>query len=156
MHTRVLGLGNTILRDDGVGVVVAREVAAWLAQRKRPRSVEVVEAEMAGFALLELLAGCERVIIVDAVDLPGVAAGELIEIDPEGLRTSPRLRSVHEMDLPTALALGRQLGHPMPSDVQVLGIQAADMRTFGEELTPAVAAAVPAAVAAVIARLADL
>jgi hydrogenase maturation protease len=153
MGTRVLGLGNTILRDDGVGVVVAREVAGWLSQREPASPVEVVEAETAGFALLELLSGCERAIIVDAVDLPGVTPGELVELELDG-PCSPRLRSVHELDLPTALALGRKLGHPMPSDVQVLGIQVEDMRTFGEELTPPVAAAVPAAVAEVIARLA--
>jgi hydrogenase maturation protease len=146
MRTRLIGLGNTILTDDGVGIYVARAVRQRLSERPDAPEVDVVEAETAGFALLELLQGWERVIVVDALQLDGLQPGEIVRIDPGDLRTSLRLRSIHEIDLPTALALGRELGHPMPDEVLIVAVQAADLRTFGEELTAPVAAALPLAV----------
>jgi len=150
VKVRVVGLGNTILRDDGVGIHVARSVAACLARAAPGIEVDVVEAETAGFALLELLEGWDRVVVVDAVTLDGLAPGEVVRMDLGSFRPSLRLSSVHEIDLPTALALGERLGRRMPSDVRVVGIQAGDLSTFGEDLTPAVAAAVPRAVEAVL------
>ena len=144
MKTRVIGLGNTILTDDGAGVHVAREVARRLAGTAS--DVNVVETEVAGLALLELMVGWDRVILVDAVQFEGVDPGTVVRIDPSDLRTSLRLRSVHDVDLPTVLELGRQLGLTSPREVIVLGIEAADARTFGERLTPPVQAGVARAV----------
>lgn len=148
MRTRVLGLGNTILRDDGVGIHVARAVAARLDGTAA--GVDVVEAETAGFALLELLENTDRAVVVDAVSLDGLAPGQIVRMDLARLRPSLRLSSVHEIDLPTAIALGTRLGRRMPSDVTIVGIQADDLYTLGENLTPAVAAAVPRAVETVL------
>jgi hydrogenase maturation protease len=100
MKTRILGMGNTILTDDGVGIYVVREVAAKLAEMGRT-DIDVAEAEMAGFALLELLSGWDRVIIVDAVQFSELQPGEIVSIETADLHTSLRLRSIHEMDLPT-------------------------------------------------------
>ncbi len=156
MRARVLGLGNTILSDDGVGIVVARRVAERLRELGAEGQVEVREAESAGFELCELLEGCERAVVVDAVELRELAPGELCELElADAARGSLRLSGVHDLDLATALALGERLGRAMPREVRVLGIQAAETRVFSEALTPAVAAAVPAAVEAVLALLAD-
>jgi len=153
MRTCVLGLGNGILRDDGAGLAVVAALEQALAGGRPDPGIDVVTSATAGFTLLDLLAGYERAVIVDAVDLPGLAPGQLVELDPAGAPASTRLRAVHEVDLATALALGRELGMAMPAEVLVFGIQGVDLRTFGEELTPAVAAAVPAAVTTILARL---
>lgn len=131
MKTRVIGLGNPILRDDGVGIYVAREVA-----RKAPW-VDVIESETAGFGLMEQMVGWERVILVDAIQFEKLPAGKVLKLDPMALKTSVRLRSVHEIDLPTVLKLGQMLGLEMPREVIVLGIQVEDTRTFGEGLSDA-------------------
>lgn len=131
MKTRVIGLGNPILRDDGVGIYVAREVA-----RKAPW-VDVIESETAGFGLMEQMVGWERVILVDAIQFEKLPAGKVLKLDPMALKTSVRLRSVHEIDLPTVLKLGQMLGLEMPREVIVLGIQVEDTRTFGEGLSKA-------------------
>ena len=71
------------------------------------------------------------------------------------LRTSLRLRSVHEIDLPTVLALGRHLGLPMPEEVVIFGIQAEDACTFGESLTASVTSGMQKAVDLILAEVAD-
>lgn len=153
MNTRIIGLGNTILSDDGVGIYAARElrkrlVAAGLADR-----VDVVETETAGFGLMELLTGWKRVILIDSIQFDDLDPGTVVRIDPQDLRTSLRLRSVHEIDLPTVLALGRKLNLPMPDQVEIVAIQAQDALTVGESLTPAVERGMNEAVSAVLTDL---
>lgn len=143
MILRVVGLGNPILRDDGVGLQVAQRVAARL-DGVRP-GVEVVESEVGGFALLELLAGCDAAVLIDAIQREGLRPGEVLRLQPDQIQASARLISVHEIDLPSVLELGRELGVALPEQVVIVAIQAQDLRTFGESLTPAVAAAVPRA-----------
>ncbi len=149
-RARVIGLGNTILSDDGVGVYAARELALRLADDP---DVDVVESEVAGFALLELMAGFERIILIDAISFDGVEPGTVVRVDPADLRTSLRIRSVHEIDLPTALALGRELGLDMPGEVVIFAIQAKDCWTLGERMCDAVKDGMDRAVAQVLATL---
>lgn len=137
----VLGIGNTLLSDDGVGVYAARAAAALL----RDTDVEVREAELGGFALLDLLEGFDRAVVVDAVAFEQCRPGEVMIIREESLPPSLHLTAGHQVDLPTVLELGRRLGRPMPETVTVVGVQAADITTFGERCTPAVEAAIPVA-----------
>jgi hydrogenase maturation protease len=137
MDTRIIGLGNSILTDDGVGIYAAREVERRLATAGFAAGVDVVETEVAGFALMELMNGWKRVILLDSIQFEGVKPGTVIRIDPADLHTSLRLRSVHDIDLPTALELGRRLGLKMPQELTVYGIQAEDLLTFGESITSA-------------------
>ena len=142
MKTRVIGLGNSILTDDGVGMAVVTE----LQKLPTGEGPDAVRSQAAGLELLELMSGWDRVILVDAIKFDDLEPGTIVRIDPADLRTSLRLRSVHEIDLPTALAFGRTLNIPMPGEVMVVGIQADDTLTFGETLTPALAEAVAPAV----------
>jgi hydrogenase maturation protease len=146
MKTRIIGLGNTILSDDGVGIYTVREVARRLAETGNGAGPDIVESEVAGFALMELMAGWDRVILVDCIQFDHVQAGTVLPIDPDDLRTSLKLRSVHEIDLPTALKLGDRLGLEMPHEVKIFGIQAQDAWTLGESLSPAVAVGMQTAV----------
>lgn len=155
MKTRIIGLGNTILSDDGVGIYTVREVARRLAGAGKGAGPDIVESEVAGFALMELMAGWERVILVDSIQFDDLKAGTVLRIDSNDLRTSLRLRSIHEIDLPTALKLGHRLGLAMPQEVTVFGIQAEDARTFGDSLSPAVALGMRKAVALILRELSD-
>jgi hydrogenase maturation protease len=137
MSTRIIGLGNSILTDDGAGIYAAREVGRRLAEAGRPAGVDILEAEVAGFALMEMMAGWERVILIDSIQFDGLKPGTVIRIEPEDLHTSLRIRSVHDIDLPTVLELGRRLGLDMPANLTIFGIQVEDPFTFGELLTEA-------------------
>jgi hydrogenase maturation protease len=135
MNTRIIGLGNSILTDDGVGIYAAREVGRRLADRAA--NIDVVESEVGGFALMELMTGWRHVILLDSIQFEGLEPGTVVRIDPEDLHTSLRIRSIHDVDLPTALELGRRLGLDMPTRLTIFGIQAQDACTFGESLTEA-------------------
>jgi len=152
-RTRVIGLGNTILSDDGVGVYAAREVRRRLAEMGRAETADVVETEVGGFALMELMTDWDRVILVDAIQFDNVSPGTLVQIDPQDLRTSLRIRSVHDVDLPTVLSLGRCLGLKMPEEILVYGIQAQDARTLGENLISPVRQGMRSAVDLMLDRL---
>ncbi len=154
-HTLVLGLGNPVLGDDGVGWHVAQEFQAQHAQQSPP-GIEVDCFSLGGLSLMERLAGYDRVILIDAVHtgtrpLGSVTCCELAELgDPGHLHLS----SPHDTTLPTALRVGRSLGAHLPEKVIVVGIHVQVADEFSEELTPAVRAAVPGAVRAVESQLA--
>jgi hydrogenase maturation protease len=137
MSTRIIGLGNSILTDDGAGIYAAREVARRLADAGLHTGIDILESEVAGFDLMEMMAGWEQIILIDSIQFDGLKPGTVIRIEPEDLRTSLRIRSVHQIDLPTVLELGRRMGLEMPANLTIFGIQVEDPFTFGETLTDA-------------------
>jgi hydrogenase maturation protease len=149
MRSLVLGLGNPLLGDDAVGLKVAALVRERLDGRP---GVDVGEEEAGGLRLMERMTGYDRAVLVDAA-VTGGTPGEIRRLSPEDLPTQ-RTAAAHGIDLPRALALGRQLGYPMPADVRVVAIEAASVLEFREDMTPAVAAAVEPAVEAVLEELA--
>lgn len=139
MKTLVLGLGNTILRDDGAGIFVVRELAPRLAG-----AADCAEGVWGGLELVERLRGYERVIIVDSILLEGEEPGTVFRLRPDDFSITARLASLHDVDIVTALELGRRLGFAMPRETAIYAVQAADTRTFGEGCTDAVARVLPA------------
>ena len=153
MKTLISGIGNPILTDDGVGVYVVRE----LVQRPPCDDVDVAEASVGGMRLLSVIAGYERVILVDAIQTPGGRPGDIIHLRSDDLRCSMHAGCTHDLSLAGTLALGRGLGMDLPNDehFQIVAIQVEDVLTFSEKCTPAVEAAIPRAVAEIVAMLAE-
>lgn len=143
--TLVIGLGNPILGDDGVGWCVAELVAQ---RTEAEEALDVECAALGGWSLMERVLGYERVVIVDAVHTgtapPGtVSAQPLASLaDPSaGHTTSP-----HDTSLRTAMAAAALLDAEVPEVVTVVGIEIPAALDFSEDLTPAVRGAVlPAA-----------
>jgi hydrogenase maturation protease len=137
--TLILGLGNDILTDDGVGLAVVRRLASRYAESENIVLRETMEM---GLALLDFLVGFNRVIIVDSLLTGQKPPGTIHEVDVTGWQeltgSTPHFLGVGE-----TLALGRQLGLAMPQQVTVLGIEVQDPYTLGTELSQAVASAVP-------------
>jgi hydrogenase maturation protease len=146
----ILGLGNPLVTDDSVGLRVAAELKDRLAGRP---DVEVGEDYWGGLRLMERMAGYDRVVVIDAIQT-GAPPGTIHRLAIGDIPTQ-RSASSHDVNLPTALALGRQAGMKLPEDRDILlvGIEAADILTFGEHCTPAVAEAVPRAVEEVLRAL---
>ncbi|MGC8874480.1 MAG: hydrogenase maturation protease [Chloroflexia bacterium] len=145
MKTVVVGLGNPILRDDGVGIHVVRQAA----QRVRREDVVFAEATVGGLRLLDLLVG--------AIVTPEGKPGEIRHLGPNDLRAPRHAGSSHDVSLPAALALGRRMGMALPPDerITILAVEVVDVLTFGEECTPQVAAALPRAVEALLRELGE-
>lgn len=144
----VVGLGNEIARDDGVGIFAARRLERLLADRD---DVDVVALPWAGFALLDVLAGRRRAALIDCLTTGCHPPGTVVRLDvaPEArpptlrdFRGSVRLNSFHDINFPTVLALGRRMGWQLPEEIAVWAVEAAVVDEFGEGLSPPVAAAV--------------
>lgn len=150
MRTLVIGLGNPLLRDDSVGLRVAAALKALLENRA---DIEVGEDYRGGLRLMERMVGFERAVVIDAV-CSGGDPGTIHRLSPEAVPTQ-HSASPHDVNLPTALDLGRQAGAVLPAsqDILIIGVEAVDVTTFGETLTPEVEAAVPLAVQAVLSAL---
>jgi hydrogenase maturation protease len=148
MQTLVLGLGNPILRDDGVGIHVAESLRTIL--RDEP-GITVDEDYWGGLRLMERMIGYDRAIIIDAICTQSVPPGTVMQLGATDIPTQ-RSASAHDVNLPTALQLGRQSGAHLPEDDDILliGIEAEDVQTFDEDLSPAVHKAVPVAVGIVM------
>ena len=146
----IVGLGNEIASDDGVGLHAATALAAELGDRS---DVEVVALPWAGFALLDVLRGRTCAVLVDGLTTGKHPPGTVVRLDEADFRGSVRLNSFHDINYPTAMALGRTMGWNMPDEVAIWGIEMAVSDEFGEELTPVVADAVATVVQQVLAFL---
>lgn len=147
MKTLLLGLGNPLITDDSVGL---RVVAALREHQAELPDVDIAEDYWGGLRLMEQMVGYDRVIVVDAI-CSGAEPGTIHHLQPGDVPTQ-RSASSHDMNLPTALTLGRRAGLHLPEDENILlvGIEAEDILNFGEACTPAVEASVPRAVADVL------
>lgn len=151
MRTLVLGLGNPILRDDGVGIHVAASLRPLLNDHQE---VVVDEDYWGGLRLMERMIGFDRAIIIDAICTQSQEPGTIYKLSADDIPTQ-RSASAHDVNLPTALQLGRQAGAHLPADEHILliGIEAEDVQTFDERLSPSVEKAVPVAVEMVMTAL---
>ncbi len=139
MRTLVLGLGNELLSDDGVGIAAARSVRSALAGR---RDVDVVESSLAGVALLDLFLGYDRAIVIDAIRTRRAAPGSVFELSPADL-DPVAAPSPHFTGLPEMLAVARQLRLAFPAEVRILAVEVEDAATIGGGMSVAVREAVP-------------
>ena len=149
-RTVVVGLGNPILSDDGVGVYAAR----LLAERLAGASVVVSESSLGGLRFLDLLAGFERAIIIDAIQWRHGPVGTVYRLSADEAVPTVRAVSFHDISLGTALALGHRVGIPLPTEIVFLAVEAGDTLTVSERCSPEVQAALPEVVRLVMDQLA--
>jgi hydrogenase maturation protease len=157
LNTLVLGLGNPILTDDGVGIHVVREVAACCTRD----DVAFAETSAGGLRLLEVIAGYERVILVDAIITSGGVPGTIYRFSADDLRIGANGRSplhagsTHDLSFQGALTWGRRMGISLPDDehIVIVAVEVKDVLTFGEMCTSEVAAAIPRAAEMVMTSL---
>jgi hydrogenase maturation protease len=147
VRTLVLGLGNPLLKDDSAGLRAVKMLRETLPENDQ---IEIDEDYWGGLRLMEHMIGFDRAVIIDAI-LTGAAPGTIHLLSPADIPTQ-RSASAHDLNLPTALTLGRQAGAHLPAseDILLIGIEAADVQTFDESLSPEVEAALPHAVDAAI------
>jgi hydrogenase maturation protease len=147
--TLILGMGNPLLCDDGVGLRVAAELKDIVDQPE----VTLMETGVAGLSLLDLLVGYERAIIIDAIQTVGGKAGQIYRLDPKAFDTAIHTASAHGINFTTALEFGRKLNLPLPQQIIIFAIEVSDVSTFSEECTPEVKQAVPICVEMVLREL---
>jgi hydrogenase maturation protease len=150
MKTLVLGIGNDILGDDGVGIHVARAVARKISTKE----ARVEETGAAGLNLLELIKGHERLIIADAILTDNTQVGKIHRLTLKDLAKTNNSITPHDAALATTLEIGNSLfPGEMPREVVVYGVQIPNVEQFSGRMTPAVKAAVSEVVRLILAEI---
>ena len=139
--TLLLALGNDILGDDGAGLAAARRLEGACAP-----SVDVVLSSEAGLALIDLMEGYERALLLDSV-VTGAPPGTVHDFSPSDFRRV-MAPSPHYAGLPEVLQLAERLEIPFPREIRVLALEVEDPYRITECLSPAVERSIPAFVEA--------
>ncbi len=128
----ILGLGNDLISDDGFGPAVVRFLEFECGEGLE---ADLEAAPVAGFRLLDLLNGYRRALLIDVVQTGEHPPGTLAEWPIEKAAAARTLGGSHQMDLATAIALGRRLGYDLPGSITLLVVEAQDLSTIHEGLT---------------------
>ncbi len=140
MKILVLGIGNTLLTDEGVGIVAMRELEAHFGARE---DMEFLDGGTLSFTLAVPISECTALLVIDAAEL-GAAPGTVRSFEGEEMDDflgENRKSSVHEVGLLDLRSISLLTGH-WPVLRALIGVQP-EVVGWGETLTPAVAAAMP-------------
>jgi hydrogenase maturation protease len=149
MKTIVLGVGNPILQDDGVGL----HVIEALRQRLTNPLVTIETASTGGMNLLDMIRGFEKVILIDAVKQNDSEPGEVKRFLLSDFH-SVHSCNPHDVSLSEALHVAAQLGEKhLPLQIILIGITVKNTYEFGEQLSSEVSSAIPTAVNMVLEEL---
>lgn len=143
----VLGLGNTLHSDDGIG---PQAIERLRSDARVPADVALIEGGTLGLELLTYIWDCSYLVVLDAVDV-GQPPGTLVRMSSQEVQTLPGKGSVHQMGVADLLVALRVLASRTP-EIVLLGVQPAST-DWGTELSPAVAAVLPALADAAVAEL---
>jgi hydrogenase maturation protease len=147
----ILGLGNLLQCDDGIGCRIAQE----LERRALPDDVEVIDGGTPGVGLLNLLEGRRRAIIIDAAEM-GITPGEFKRFGTADvlLTGSAQRISLHRTGIADALALARELKMPLP-EIIFFGVQPARV-DWQDGLSQPVQTAIPQVIKAILNELSSI
>jgi hydrogenase maturation protease len=147
--TLVIGLGNPLMTDDGVGIVALERLRAGWAMGS---DVTLVDGGTWGMNLLPMIEDTRRLVLIDAIRAGG-APGSLVTLERDQLpRYFAHKLSPHQIDLKEVLALAELRG-TLPPEIVAIGVEPADADHMGTELTEVVARRVDDLACAVAARL---
>jgi hydrogenase maturation protease len=157
----VIGLGNPILGDDGVGWCIADRITELLSHLQptpqnptRPSSIssipryEVDCLSLGGLSLMERILGYEQVILIDAIATGENPPGTVVKLPLSDLpnRAYGHLSSAHDTTLQNALQVAQTMGAKIPSLITVIGIEIIPDYNFSQEISPPVMEAIPKAI----------
>jgi len=137
----ILGLGNPVLTDDAVGLKVVERIEELLENEPVP-GLHTLASTRAGFELIDLLTGYSHVFIVDAFLAENPEPGKVRWLTMDDVAGNVRLLAPHEVSIDVAFRLAEQMKIPMPSEVEIVGIEVKDIYQFSDVMTPVMQAVV--------------
>jgi hydrogenase maturation protease len=129
--TLILGLGNSILSDDRIGLDVARLIHKEL----KLVDCDLVESQLVGTNILDFVCGYKRLIVIDAIKTENGKDGDVYQLSLDDMPKQKRSDSPHNVGLYWTIKMGMKLGMDVPDDIRIYAIEVNDPFSFGEELT---------------------
>ncbi|MBA7468913.1 hypothetical protein ES705_18946 [subsurface metagenome] len=151
MRTLVLGIGNPILGDDGIGFHIVQE----LAKEMNDENIDVKDTSVNGLNLLELIVGYDKLIVIDAIMTEDEKVGEIYRLKPRNSsETAWSTISLHHLNLATTIEIGERLfPKEMPGEVIIFAIGAQEVTEVTGEMTARVKEAIPRVINLVLEEL---
>jgi hydrogenase maturation protease len=150
-RTLVLGIGSPIMCDDAIGLRVLQEL-----HKRGVQGVDLEEACASGLDLIEIMLDHEVVIVVDAIINSGHPPGTILVLSPEDFSDTVHGTNPHEANVATTIELGRTLQpERFPKKVLFVAVEANDVFTVSEQMTPEVEAALGKTVDKVLELIAE-
>ena len=142
----VIGLGSPIMTDDAIGLEVVDEI-----EKMNIPDVETRQEAVGGLDIIPILWGYKHVVIVDAIQTGQYEPGTIMFFNPEDFNETIGDASAHDINLATAMRIGREMEpEMMPDEVAFIAIEAEDIGTVNEGMTPKLIEAKPSAVKAAL------
>ena len=133
MKTLIIGVGNPILSDDGVGIHTVRKI-----QRVLDESNNIVfeEASTGGLILTEMMLGYEKVILIDAIKTKKGKIGDIYSLSSQDFTTTIHTSSPHDMGFIEALNFWKKsIPDKVPTEIKIYAIEIDDNFTYSEDMT---------------------
>ncbi len=134
-NTLILGIGNDILTDDGIGPKLVAELQKTI---KHPR-VSFLSAAVGGLEILELIRGYERVVIIDAIRTKDGIPGTIYKLTPAHFKETLHLSSFHDVSFLAALDLAERMEISIPEHIDIIAIEIVEDLIFSNEFSPPIA-----------------
>jgi hydrogenase maturation protease len=129
--TLILGIGNNILTDDGIGPRLVSDLIKLISDSK----VLYNTACCGGLEIVEYIKDYDRVIFIDAIRTQEGRPGDVHYFKPSDFRETSHLSSLHDVSFITALKLGHTLNLGLPNDLHIIAVEIIEDMEFSEELT---------------------
>ena len=133
MKLALIGLGNPIVGDDGIGIKVVDFIQNTLSL---PDSVEVIgDVSVGGIGLVELFKGYDKIILVDSIQTGNHPKGTVVTLKPDDFASALHISDYHNMDFFTALEFCKKVHDDIPEEITILGIEIINVLEFSDELS---------------------
>ena len=137
--TLVLGIGNDILTDDGIGHKLVNEIKS----KSCSADIDFLNVFLGGLDILELIQGYEKVIFIDAIITRDGVPGTVYHFKPKDFKETLHLSNLHDANFLTALELGKKMGMQIPEDIHIIAIEIIEDRVFSDRFSPEIEKKMP-------------
>jgi hydrogenase maturation protease len=129
--TLIIGLGNEILSDDGIGIKLVHD----LEKQFRKSSLDFKNASCGGLEIIEMMEGYKSVIMIDAIKTSNGIPGNIYHFTPGNFRQSMHVSNFHDISFITAMKFGRESGLKLPDQIDIIAIEIVEFMTFSDQLS---------------------
>lgn len=148
MKKVIIGLGNPILSDDRVGLLIIDE----LEKRNTNPDISFVRLSSGGMTIVDASDGFDEAVLVDSIYSGQFPVGSLAILTPENFSETLHISNVHDINFATALKMGEEMGVRIPKKFTIYAIEVKEVLTFGMEMTKEVAENLPSIIEEVAGR----